>query len=72
MASPAKVIAARYAQIADCTASAAKERLDLPSGMQTYATADLTRAVQVFEEHGARFLSQEEVSSQLPPNPTLL
>jgi quercetin dioxygenase-like cupin family protein len=48
------------------------ERLDLPSGMQTYATADLTRAVQVFEDHGARFLSQEEVSSRLPLYPTPL
>ncbi|MEI9978078.1 MAG: cupin domain-containing protein [Edaphobacter sp.] len=45
------------------------ERIDLPSGMQTYATADLSKAVQVFEEYGVRLLSPDEVPTELPLYP---
>lgn len=48
------------------------EKLDLPSGMKTYATANLEKAVQVLDEYGVRLLSPDEVTSQLPLYPRLL
>ena len=48
------------------------ERLDLPSGMQTYATANLEKTLQVLTKYGVRLLTSEEITSQLPLYPNQL
>lgn len=47
------------------------ERMELPTGMKTYATADLARVVEVLTQYGVRLLQPEEIAVQLPmyPNP---
>jgi quercetin dioxygenase-like cupin family protein len=42
------------------------ERLEIPSDMQTYATADLGDTVKVLDKYGVRFLSPEEIAEQMP------
>ena len=42
------------------------ERLEIPSDMQTYATADLGETVKVLDKYGVRFLSPEEIAEQMP------
>jgi mannose-6-phosphate isomerase-like protein (cupin superfamily) len=56
--------------------SAPAQRLDLPPGALTYATADVTQTAQRFSAYGVRLLAPEEVAAQLrvypqalPPNP---
>jgi hypothetical protein len=44
--------------------------LEIPSDMETYATADLTATMAVFIEYGVRMLSPAEVADQLPAYPT--
>jgi hypothetical protein len=35
----------------------------------TYATADLTETIKVFEQDGARFLTAEEIRMEMPQYP---
>ena len=45
------------------------EKLEIPSDMQTYATADLETTLKVFADHGIRFLSPEEIAEKMPAFP---
>ena len=45
------------------------DKLDLPSGMPTYAAANLEKTVQVLQEYGVRLLTTDEVTTQLPLYP---
>jgi mannose-6-phosphate isomerase-like protein (cupin superfamily) len=45
------------------------QSLELPIGMPTYLTADLQQTAQRFHEYGVRFLSADEVASELPLYP---
>jgi hypothetical protein len=38
----------------------------LPSEAATYSTSDLEPVIRAFEEYGARFLSPDEVTEQMP------
>jgi quercetin dioxygenase-like cupin family protein len=40
--------------------------MQIPSDMETYATADLAATMEVFTKYGGRFLSPEEIAEQLP------
>src|ERR1700677_2388753 len=44
--------------------------MEIPSDMETYATADLTATTAVFLEYGVRMLSLNEIAEQLPSYPT--
>jgi quercetin dioxygenase-like cupin family protein len=44
--------------------------MEIPSDMETYATADLTATIAVFIQYGVRMLSPAEVTNQLPAYPT--
>ena len=37
----------------------------------TYASAELTETFKVFEQHGIRFLTAEEIPREMPPYPLL-
>lgn len=45
------------------------ERLEVPEGMETYSTADLTRTVEILSQYGIRILTPEEIAEQLPLYP---
>lgn len=49
------------------------ERLEIPQGMETYATADLTKTLEILSQYGVRNLTSEEIAEQLPlyPHPVL-
>ncbi len=47
------------------------ERLEIPSDMLTYATADLGETIKVLEKYGVSFLSPEEIARQMPAYPVL-
>ena len=44
--------------------------MQIPSDMETYATADLTETMAVFLKYGVRMLSPEEIAQHLPGYPT--
>ncbi len=44
--------------------------MEIPSDMETYATADLTATMAVFIKYGVRILSPGEIAEQLPAYPT--
>jgi len=48
------------------------QRLELPTGAVTYSTGDLKQTAQRLSEHGARFLTPDEVADQLPLYPKSL
>jgi quercetin dioxygenase-like cupin family protein len=50
--------------------NAAARTMEIPSDMETYATADLTATMAVFLEYGVRMLSLNEIAEQLPSYPT--
>ena len=45
--------------------------MEIPSDMETYATADLTATMAIFNKYGVRMLSPAEVADQLPAYPTV-
>jgi hypothetical protein len=56
--------------------SAPAQRLDLPTGALTYATADVTQTARRLRAYGVRLLAPEEVAAHLrgypqalPPHP---
>ena len=51
--------------------NAPAERMELPSAADTvtYATADLTETINVFEQYGIRLLTAEEIRTQMPHYP---
>ena len=51
--------------------NAPAERMEVPTEVDTvtYATADLTQTIQVFEQHGIRFLTAEEIHAEMPQYP---
>ena len=51
--------------------NAPAERMEVPTEVDavTYATADLTQTIQVFEQHGIRFLTAEEIHTEMPQYP---
>ena len=51
--------------------SAPAERMEVPTDVDTvtYATADLTETIKVFEQYGARFLTAEEIRTEMPQYP---
>jgi hypothetical protein len=52
--------------------NAPAERLDVPTDADTitYATADLTHTIELFEQYGMRFLTAEEIHATMPEDPT--
>src|SRR5262245_16837236 len=48
------------------------QRLELPTEAVTYSTGDLKQTAQRLSEYGARFLTLQEISKQLPMYPKLL
>jgi mannose-6-phosphate isomerase-like protein (cupin superfamily) len=44
------------------------ERMEVPTDVDTvtYANADLTETIKVFERHGIRFLTAEEIRTEMP------
>jgi quercetin dioxygenase-like cupin family protein len=51
--------------------NAPARRMEIPSDMETYATADLTATMAIFIKYGVRMLSPAEVADQLPAYPTV-
>lgn len=51
--------------------NAPAERMDIPSGADTvtYANADLTETVKVFEQYGVRLLTPDEIHAEMPRYP---
>ena len=51
--------------------NAPAERMEVPTEVDTvtYATADLTPTIQVFEQHGIRFLTADEIHTEMPQYP---
>jgi mannose-6-phosphate isomerase-like protein (cupin superfamily) len=51
--------------------NAPAERMEVPTDVEivTYANADLTETIQVFEQHGIRFLTAEEIRTEMPQYP---
>ena len=51
--------------------SAPAERMEVPTDVDTvtYANADLTETIKVFEHYGARFLTAEEIREEMPQYP---
>jgi quercetin dioxygenase-like cupin family protein len=51
--------------------NAPAERLDVPTDADTitYANADLTHTMEVFEQYGIRFLKEEEIRATMPEYP---
>ena len=47
------------------------ERMELPAEADavTYAEADLTETIKVFEQHGIRFLTTDEIRTDMPQYP---
>jgi mannose-6-phosphate isomerase-like protein (cupin superfamily) len=46
------------------------QKMEIPSDMVTYATADLEETMKIFMKHGLRFLSPEEIAQQMPAFPS--
>jgi hypothetical protein len=44
--------------------------MEIPSDMETYATADLAATMGVFMKYGVHMLSPDEIAQQLPAYPT--
>lgn len=51
------------------SASSPAQKLELPSGAVTYATADLKQTARRLGEYGARLLAPDEVADELPLYP---
>jgi mannose-6-phosphate isomerase-like protein (cupin superfamily) len=51
--------------------NAPAERMDLPndSDVATYANADLTETIKLFEQYGIRFLTADEIHTEMPKYP---
>jgi quercetin dioxygenase-like cupin family protein len=51
--------------------SAPAERMEMPTDADavTYAQADLTETIRVFEQYGTRFLTPEEIRREMPEYP---
>jgi hypothetical protein len=51
--------------------NAPAERMELPTDADTvtYADADLTETIKVFGQHGIRFLTAEEIRTEMPQYP---
>jgi len=49
--------------------AAPAQKMEIPSDMVTYATADLKDTMAIFMKHGLRFLSPEEIAHQMPAFP---
>jgi mannose-6-phosphate isomerase-like protein (cupin superfamily) len=51
--------------------NAPAERMEVPADDETvtYATADLTATINVFKQHGIRFLTAEEIRTEMPQYP---
>ena len=51
--------------------NAPAERMEVPTDVDavTYANADLTETIEVFERHGIRFLTAQEIRTQMPQYP---
>ena len=51
--------------------NAPAERMEVPTEVDpvTYATADLTQTIKVFKQHGIRFLTAEEIRTEMPQYP---
>ncbi len=45
--------------------------MEIPSDMETYATADLTATVEIFMKYGVRMLSPDEIGHQMPDYPAV-
>jgi len=47
------------------------ERMEVPTDadVQTYANADLTQTIKVFEKYGISFLSPQEIRREMPDYP---
>jgi mannose-6-phosphate isomerase-like protein (cupin superfamily) len=45
------------------------QKMEIPSDMVTYATADLEETMKIFTKHGLRFLSPDEIARQMPAFP---
>ena len=47
------------------------ERMDVPSDLDivTYANADLTDTIKLFEQYGIRFLTADEIRAEIPEYP---
>jgi quercetin dioxygenase-like cupin family protein len=45
--------------------------MEIPSDMETYATADLTATMEIFMKYGVRMLSPDEIGEQMPDYPTV-
>jgi quercetin dioxygenase-like cupin family protein len=56
--------------VAPMTAPA--QRLDIPRDADTitYANADLTQTIELFKQHGIRFLTAQEIRATMPEYPT--
>jgi quercetin dioxygenase-like cupin family protein len=51
--------------------NAPAERMEVPTDLDTitYANADLTDIIKVFEQYGVRFLSADEIRAEMPEYP---
>ena len=51
--------------------NAPAKRMEVPTDVDTvtYANADLTETIKVFEQHGIRFLTAEEIRAEMPQYP---
>jgi quercetin dioxygenase-like cupin family protein len=51
--------------------NASAERMEVPTEGEavTYANADLTETIKVFEQHGVRFLTPDEIRTEMPRYP---
>ena len=51
--------------------NAPAERMDIPTDIDTvtYANADLTDTIKVFEQYGIRFLTPDEIHAEMPQYP---
>jgi glyoxylate utilization-related uncharacterized protein len=51
--------------------NAPAERMEVPADVDavTYTNADLTETIKVFEQHGIRFLTPEEIHTEMPQYP---
>lgn len=49
--------------------AAPAEKMEIPSDMVTYATADLQETMKIFLKHGLRLLSPDEIAREMPAYP---
>jgi hypothetical protein len=50
--------------------AAPAEKMEIPSDLVTYATADLEETMKIFLKHGVRFLSPGEIAEEIPAFPS--